>query len=544
MAAHPRSRSRPRPRPGLAGLGWAALGVLAFSFTFPATTLALRSFDPYVVGAGRSVAAAVIAGACLLVARAPLPPRAAWPGLAAVAAGCGIGFGLLSALALRHTTSTHAAIVIGLLPAATASVAVLRAGERPGWAFWTASAAAAATIIAYSLSLGGGRIVAADALLLAALAIGAAGYAEGGRLSRSLPGWQVIAWGVLLALPVSLPVTVVAAARGLPAHPSGAALAGLAYVSAVSMFAGFAAWYRGLGRAGVARASQLQLAQPLLTVAWSAALLGEHAGPGALVVAAIVIACVLVTQRARIAAAAPDGAPAAPGRAAGAPPSRPAGAAHARAAPAGDAALPPLGAGPRTRIHRHAERGLNDRAALHAVLDAGLVAHVAFVADGSPVVLPMGYARDGERLLLHGSSRNRLLRAVAGGAEVCVTVTLLDGIVLAASAFTHSMNYRSAVVHGRGREVTGPAEKAAALERFVDFVVPGRSGELRPSTAKELAATLVIEVPLAEASVKARDGGPQPGPAGAGRGPWTGVIPLRLARGEPQDAVAAAAEPG
>jgi drug/metabolite transporter (DMT)-like permease len=287
-----------------AGLGLAALGVLAFSLTFPATSLALRGFDPYVVGAGRSVAAALIGGACLRAARAPLPGRSTWPGLIAVAGGCGIGFGLLSALALHHTTSTHAAVVVGLLPAATAIVAVIRSGERPGWAFWTASAAASTTIVSYSVSLGGGRLSAADLLLLGALLVGAVGYAEGGRLAREMPGWQVIAWGVLIALPISLPITLLAAATQGPVDPSAAAIGGLAYVSAVSMFAGFAAWYRGLAQAGVARASQLQLAQPLLTIAWSAALLGEHVGLGALAVALIVIACVLVTQRSRIRAAA------------------------------------------------------------------------------------------------------------------------------------------------------------------------------------------------------------------------------------------------
>ncbi len=501
----------PRSSDRATGLAWAALGVVAFSLTFPATTLAERGFDPYVVGAGRSVAAALIAGVCLLAVRAPLPTRAAWPGLVAVAGGCGIGFGLLSALALGHTTSTHAAIVVGLLPAATAVAAVLRSGERPGWAFWAASAAAGATIVVYALALGGGRLAPADLLLLAALLLAGVGYAEGGRLARALPGWQVIAWGVLLALPVSLPVTALAVARtGGSVHPSAAALAGLAYVSAVSMFAGFAAWYRGLGRAGVARASQLQLAQPLLTVAWSAALLGEHVGPGALLVAIVVIGCVLVTQRARIAGGSPAAAAAAAVPAAGPP-----------AAP---------GATPRTRVHRHPERALTDRSDLEAVLDAGLVAHVAFVADGQPVVLPMGYARDGDRLLLHGSSRNRMLAAVAGGAELCVTVTLLDGLVLAGTAFTHSMNYRSAVVHGRGREVTDPVEKARALGRFVDFLIPGRSAELPAITANELRATRVVAVPLDEASVKARAGGPVPA---GGPGPWTGVIPLRLVRDEP-----------
>ena len=295
--------SLPRRGRGLGlGIGLAALGVLAFSMTFPATSLALRGFDPYVVGAGRSVVAAAIGGVCLLLARAPLPGRSAWTGLIAVAGGCGIGFGLLSALALHHTTSSHAAIVVGLLPAATAVAAVVRSGERPGWMFWAASATASATIVGYSIALGGGRVTPADLLLLAALAVGGVGYAEGGRLAREMPGWQVIAWGLLVALPVSLPITLVALVGARPADPSAAAVFGLAYVSGVSMFAGFAAWYRGLGLAGVARGSQLQLAQPLMTVAWSALLLGEHVGPGALAVAAIVIACVLVTQRARITA--------------------------------------------------------------------------------------------------------------------------------------------------------------------------------------------------------------------------------------------------
>ncbi|MEO9173901.1 MAG: pyridoxamine 5'-phosphate oxidase family protein, partial [Gaiellales bacterium] len=396
-----------------------------------------------------------------------------------------------------HTTSTHAAIVIGLLPAATAAVAVLRAGERPGRAFWAASGLATATVVGYAISLGGGRLTAPDLLLLAALLVGAAGYAEGGRLARDLPGWQVIAWGVLLALPVSLPITVIAVVgTPPPAHPLAAAVVGLAYVSAISMFAGFAAWYRGLGRAGVARASQLQLAQPLLTVGWSALLLGEHAGPGALGVAAVVITCVLVTQRARIVAAWDP-------------------------APSTAAAL---GNTPRTRVHRHSDRAHPDRDDLYAVLDEGLVAHVGFVADGAPVVLPMAYARDGDQLLLHGSSRNRML---AGEPELCVTVTLLDGLVLASRAFTHSMNYRSAVIYGRGRELTDPAEKAEALKRFVDFIVPGRSAVLPPSNRKELAATLVVCVPLTEASVKARTGDPKPDPQD---GPWTGVIPLRQPR--------------
>jgi drug/metabolite transporter (DMT)-like permease len=283
-------------------LGWAALGVLAFSFTFPATTLAERGFDAYLVGAGRSVIAALLAAVCLRAARAPLATSDRWPGLILVAVGCGIGFGLLSALALRHTSSSHAAVVVGLLPAATAIVAVIRVGDRPGWLFWTASSIGTAVVVAYAISRGAGALHLADALLLAALIVAAIGYAEGGRLARLMPGWQVIAWGVLIALPVSLPITIAALLRNPPAHPSASALLGFAYVGAVSMFLGFFAWYRGLAEAGVAKASQLQLAQPLMTIGWSAPLLGDHIDATGLLTAFVVAACVLVTQRARFGA--------------------------------------------------------------------------------------------------------------------------------------------------------------------------------------------------------------------------------------------------
>lgn len=287
-----------RPTIPISGLVWAALGVLAFSLTFPMTVFALRGFDPYVVGAGRSVLAAVAAAVCLAAVRAPLPRRHQWPGLVAVAVGCGIGFGLLSAIALGHTTATHAAVVVGLLPMATAVAAVARSDERPSVLFWLASGAGTAIVLGYAMAHGAGALAAPDLLLLAALVIGAVGYAEGGRLARQMPGWQVISWGVLLAIPVSLPFTVVAAID-TPPHPAAVAAAGLAYLSLVSMFAGFFAWYRGLATAGIARASQVQLLQPLLTIGWSALLLGERPGLGAMFTAIAVLGCVLVGQRAR-----------------------------------------------------------------------------------------------------------------------------------------------------------------------------------------------------------------------------------------------------
>jgi nitroimidazol reductase NimA-like FMN-containing flavoprotein (pyridoxamine 5'-phosphate oxidase superfamily) len=195
----------------------------------------------------------------------------------------------------------------------------------------------------------------------------------------------------------------------------------------------------------------------------------------------------------------------------------------------------PAHATPRTRIRRHADRARHSRDELYEILDAGLVAHVAFVTDGYPVVLPMGYARDGDTLLLHGSRKNRMLRALAGGAELCATITLVDGLVLAATAFTHSMNYRSAVIYGRAIQITDPEAKSQALNRFVDFLLPGRARELPAHTRQELAATLVLAVALDEVSVKARSGPPTSEPR-AGTSPWTGVIPLTVARGEPQPA--------
>jgi drug/metabolite transporter (DMT)-like permease len=281
-------------------LGWAGLGVLAFSITFPATVLAERAFDPLVVGAGRSVIAAVIAAVCLRVFRAPLPDRRTWPGLIAVALGCGIGFGVLSALALHHTTSSHGAVVVGLLPAATAAVAVISVGDRPRPVFWVASLLGTVTVTGYALSRGAGTLHGADLLLLASVVVAAVGYAEGGRLTRTMPGWQVIGWGLMIAFPISLGLTIVGATNSPAPHPTPASLIGFAYVGSISTFFGFFAWYRGLAEAGVAKASQLQLAQPILTIAWSVPLLVEHLDPLSVVAAVLVGICVLVTQRTRV----------------------------------------------------------------------------------------------------------------------------------------------------------------------------------------------------------------------------------------------------
>lgn len=188
----------------------------------------------------------------------------------------------------------------------------------------------------------------------------------------------------------------------------------------------------------------------------------------------------------------------------------------------------------RTRVTRLPDRQVVDRQVLHEVLDAGLVAHVGVVRDGVPVILPVGYARDGDSLLLHGSTGGGLLRQAAAGLPVTVTVTLLDGLVYARSLFDSSMNYRCAMVIGTAVPVTGP-DKLAAMRLLSEHLMPGRWAEVREPTRRELAATLVLRLPLAEASVKLRAAGAEGEPDdGESREVWAGVLPLRTVAGQPE----------
>lgn len=187
----------------------------------------------------------------------------------------------------------------------------------------------------------------------------------------------------------------------------------------------------------------------------------------------------------------------------------------------------------RARVRQKAERGRYGPAAVHDVLDHGLVAHVGLVRDGAPVVIPMAYGRAGQTLYLHGGVASRLLEALGAGAEACVTVTVVDGLVLARSAFRHSMNYRSVVAHGRGREVTDPEELLAGLRAVTDHNLPGRWDALRPTSRRELAATRLVAFPLDECAVKVREGGPNDLPEDLDQPVWAGVVPLRVTAGEP-----------
>ncbi|MFR9799291.1 DMT family transporter [Streptomyces sp. MS06] len=281
-----------------AGLLQAALGVLAFSLTFPATAWGLQSFGPWSLVAARSLLAALIAGGCLLAVRVPPPARRHWPGIAVVAGGVVIGFPLLTTLALRTSTTAHAAVVVGLLPLTTALLSALRVGARPSRTFWLAALAGAVAVAAFTVQQSGGALSGADLYLFAALLVCAAGYTEGGRLARVIPGWQVIAWALVLCLPLAVAGAAVALACE-PVRPTVHGVAGLLWVAAVSQFGGMVVWYRGMAAVGIPRASQLQLAQPLLTLVWSVLLLGERLPVAAPVTAAAVLVCIAVTQRAR-----------------------------------------------------------------------------------------------------------------------------------------------------------------------------------------------------------------------------------------------------
>ncbi|MGW0735423.1 DMT family transporter [Streptomyces sp. NPDC002851] len=274
----------------------AALGVVSFSLTFPGTVWALDGFGPWALIAVRSLLAGLLAGGCLLALRVRPPKRQHWAGLAVVAAGVVVGFPLLTTLALQTSTSAHAAVVVGLLPLTTALFSALRTGSRPRPAFWVAAVAGAAAVLVFTVTQSGGAVSTADLYLFAALLICAAGYTEGGRLARVMPGWQVIGWALVLCLPLAVPATALTLALE-PVQLTGHSIAGMLWLAVGSQWLGLVVWYRGMGVIGVPKASQLQLAQPLLTLGWAVLLLGEELPLAAPLTAVAVLVCIAVTQR-------------------------------------------------------------------------------------------------------------------------------------------------------------------------------------------------------------------------------------------------------
>ncbi|MCJ7859754.1 DMT family transporter [Corynebacterium kalidii] len=293
------------------GLWWGALGVLAFSLTVPLTRVAVTGgLSPVFTGTGRAVVAAVLAGVALLVTGQyrRRPHARQWLRLGLVTGGVVVGFPVCTSFALQDVPAAHGAVVIAALPAATAAVTVLRTKERAGVRFWAAAALGAAAAATAGVLHGGGTgggLHGADLLLLAAVATGAVGYAEGGLLSRELGSWQTICWALVLGSPVMAVLSVlsllsVAGSAGTAwSAVSPDAWAAFGYLGVVSMFLGFFAWYRGLALGPMLQVSQVQLVQPLLSIAWAVLLLGEHVTLPTLLSGLLVIACATTAVRAR-----------------------------------------------------------------------------------------------------------------------------------------------------------------------------------------------------------------------------------------------------
>lgn len=283
------------------GLLWGLLGVLAFSFTLPFTRVAVNGLSPLFIGSGRAVIAAALAAIALAVMRQHLPNRAQWARLAIVAGGVVFGFPLLTSYALTQVPASHGAVVIAMLPAATAVMAVLRGRERPPISFWVFAALGAVVALVFASIQGGGigHLGWADLLLFGAVIAAAIGYAEGGLLSRELGSWQTVSWALVLSAPVMLVITVISI--GLePPRASPLEWTAFAYLAAVSMFLGFFAWYRGLAIGPMAQVSQVQLVQPVMTIAWAALLLGEQLTLPTVIGGLAVIACAALAVRVRL----------------------------------------------------------------------------------------------------------------------------------------------------------------------------------------------------------------------------------------------------
>jgi drug/metabolite transporter (DMT)-like permease len=281
-----------------ASSGWinGFLGVLIFSGSLPATRVAVMDFDPVFLTAARAAIAGLLALVLLLSFRVQRPARGDLASLIVVALGVVVGFPLLTALALEHITSAHSIVFIGLLPLATAIFGALRGGERPHPAFWLFSCLGSALVAGFALTQDVAASSVGDLLMLAAIIVCGLGYAEGGRLSRTLGGWQVISWALVLALPVMIVIAVV----GMPASfasVSPPAWIGLVYVSLFSMLIGFVFWYRGLAQGGIAAVGQLQLLQPFFGLVLAAVLLHESVQLSMMVVTVAVVLCVAGAKR-------------------------------------------------------------------------------------------------------------------------------------------------------------------------------------------------------------------------------------------------------
>ena len=280
------------------GLLLGFVGMAIFGGTLPATRIAVAAIDPVALTAMRTAIAGICSLALIIVLRRKFPPRHLWLQLAVASICVVVLFPFLMALAVQTVDASHGGVVMGALPIATAFVAVLITHERPKPLFWLASIAGAAVVVAFALRQGGGTLTAGDLLLFAAVAASATGYAFSGKLTASMPGWEVISWALVIALPLSLPVAVFT----LPADPGQIApkpWLALLYVALFPQWIGFFAWNAGLAMGGIARVSQMQLLQPFITFALASIFIGETITPQILLFAAAVVVTVAISTRTR-----------------------------------------------------------------------------------------------------------------------------------------------------------------------------------------------------------------------------------------------------
>lgn len=278
--------------------GWwnGIVGLMIFSGSLPATRVALSDFDPIFLTVARAAIAGLLAASLLLTRREKRPDRSHLASLLIVAGGVVVGFPLFTALALKHITAAHSIVFIGLLPLSTAIFAVVRGGERPSPAFWLFSCVGSALVVGFAAAQGISGSVVGDALMVAAITVCGLGYAEGARLSRTLGGWQVISWALVLALPMMLPLALLEMPASLEAVGLHGWL-GLAYVSLFSMLIGFVFWYRGLALGGTAAVGQLQLLQPFFGLMLAAFFLDEQVS-GLMIIATVgIVLCVAGARR-------------------------------------------------------------------------------------------------------------------------------------------------------------------------------------------------------------------------------------------------------
>jgi drug/metabolite transporter (DMT)-like permease len=281
------------------GMVLGLLGVIIFSLTLPMTRIVVQELHPLLNGLGRALLAAIPAATLLLWRREKWPTWTQIKGLSLVALGVILGFPVFSAWAMQSVPASHGALVNGLQPLCVAVYAAWLSHERPSKAFWACAALGSALVLAYAMIMGAGQIQAGDLLMLAAIAVGGLGYAEGGRLAREMGGWQVICWALVLSAPLLLgPVVYLALQHQGPV--SAKAWWAFGYVSLFSQFIGFFAWYAGLALGGIARVSQIQLLQIFFTIAFSALFFGEQVEPITWVFAAGVIATVVLGRKTRV----------------------------------------------------------------------------------------------------------------------------------------------------------------------------------------------------------------------------------------------------